>query len=207
MAERSPAETEITSLAQARAAARSCTRCPLYEHATQTVFGEGPRDALVMFVGEQPGDKEDLAGKPFIGPAGKVLDEAVEKSGIDRRRVYVTNAVKHFKFVPRGKRRLHQRPDGGEIQACKFWLELEIAFIKPKIIVALGATAARSLLGKTVTIGKLRGAPIKRDDGATLFVTNHPSYLLRIRDKADQARERARFEEELSMVRSAIPAP
>nr|WP_295884398.1 UdgX family uracil-DNA binding protein [uncultured Devosia sp.] len=195
---------EITSLADARAAVQGCQRCPLYEHATQAVFGEGPEQAEVMFVGEQPGDQEDLAGRPFIGPAGQVLDRAVEKVGIDRSRVYVTNAVKHFKFEPRGKRRIHQRPDGGEVQACKFWLNLEIGFVKPKVIVALGATAAQSLLGKSFTISKLRGAPITLDDGTLLFVTNHPSYLLRIPDAEGKAREQAKFEADLVLVRGAI---
>ena len=200
------AETEIVSLADARAAVQGCRRCPLYEHATQAVFGEGPKHAQVMFVGEQPGDQEDLAGKPFVGPAGKVLDAAVEKVGIDRSRVYVTNAVKHFKFEPRGKRRIHQKPDGGEIAACKFWLNLEIEFVKPKVIVALGATAAQSLLGRSATISKLRGAPITMDDGTTLYVTNHPSYLLRIPDREKQALEREKFEADLVLVRDAIEA-
>lgn len=195
---------EITSLADARAAVQGCRRCPLYELATQAVFGEGPARAEVMFVGEQPGDQEDLAGKPFVGPAGKVLDAAVESVGIDRSRVYVTNAVKHFKFEPRGKRRIHQRPDGGEVQACKFWLNLEIGFVRPKVIVALGATAAQSLLGKSVTISKLRGAPISMEDGTLLFVTNHPSYLLRIPDAESKARERAKFESDLVLVREAL---
>lgn len=195
---------EIDSLAEARTAIEECRRCPLYKYATQAVFGAGPERAEVMFVGEQPGDQEDLAGKPFVGPAGRVLDAAVEKVGIDRSRVYVTNAVKHFKFEPRGKRRIHQSPDGGEIAACKFWLDLEIAFVKPKVIVALGATAARSLLGKAATISKLRGAPITMDDGTVLFVTNHPSFLLRIRDREDQDQERAKFEADLTRVRETI---
>ena len=195
---------EFSSLAAARAAVQDCRRCGLCEHATQAVFGEGPEDAGVMFVGEQPGDQEDLAGKPFIGPAGQVFDRAVEKVGIDRSRVYVTNAVKHFKFEPRGKRRIHQRPDGGEVQACKFWLNLEFGFVKPKVVVALGATAATSLLGKSATIGKLRGAPLEMADGSTLFVTNHPSYLLRIPDAAKKAEEQAKFEEDLLLVRQAM---
>ena len=199
-------EEAIVSLADARAAVQGCRRCPLYRHATQAVFGEGPEQAEVMFVGEQPGDREDLAGRPFVGPAGRVLDAAVEKVGLDRGRVYVTNAVKHFKFVPRGKRRLHQRPDAGEIQACKFWLDLEIGFVRPRVIVALGATAAQSLLGKGVIISRLRGAPITMDNGAALFVTNHPSYLLRIRDPEDKAREQAKFEADLVLVRDAIAA-
>jgi uracil-DNA glycosylase family protein len=197
-------ERAMASLGDLRAAVGGCQRCPLYEQATQAVFGEGPETAEVMFVGEQPGDQEDLAGKPFIGPAGQVFDAALAKSGIDRGRVYVTNAVKHFKFEPRGKRRIHQRPDGGEIQACKFWLEHEIGLIKPKVIVALGATAAQSLLGRAVTIGKARGAPIPLDDGTLLFVTNHPSYLLRIPDAAGKAREQAKFEADLIEVRAAM---
>ncbi|WP_375451413.1 UdgX family uracil-DNA binding protein [uncultured Devosia sp.] len=196
-----PEPTEIVSLADARAAVQGCQRCPLYEHATQAVFGEGPGDADIMFVGEQPGDQEDLAGKPFIGPAGKVFDAAIEVVGIDRSRVYVTNAVKHFKFEPRGKKRIHQRPDAGEVQACKFWLNLERAFVKPKVIVALGATAAQSLLGKTATISKLRGAPITLEDGIVLFVTNHPSYLLRIPDREMAKLESAKFEADLALVR------
>lgn len=196
---------EIQSLADARAAVQGCRRCPLYEHATQAVFGEGPEEADVMFVGEQPGDQEDLQGRPFVGPAGQVLDEIIEKVGIDRNRVYVTNAVKHFKFVPRGKRRIHQRPDSGEVQACKFWLNLEIGYVRPKVIVALGATAAQSLLGKaSVTIGKLRGEALQMPDGTLLFVTNHPSYLLRIPDRDAKRREREKFEADLVLVREAM---
>ncbi|MBD8066943.1 UdgX family uracil-DNA binding protein [Devosia sp. PTR5] len=196
---------EIASLAEAKIAIEECRRCPLYEHATQAVFGEGPVSAEVMFVGEQPGDQEDLQGKPFIGPAGQVLDEAIEKVGIDRRKVYVTNAVKHFKFEPRGKRRIHQRPDGGEVQACKFWVDLERQFVRPKVVVALGATAAQSLLGRaSVTISKVRGEPIPLDDGSVLFITNHPSYLLRIPDAEGKARERGKFEADLAMVREVM---
>jgi len=198
-------EEEISTLAAAREAVDQCRRCPLYENATQGVFGEGPTSAAVMFVGEQPGDQEDLQGRPFVGPAGQVLDDAIEKVGIDRGRIYVTNAVKHFKFLPRGKRRIHQRPDGGEIQACRFWLDLEIRLVRPKIIVALGATAAQSLVGRaSVTIGKLRGAPVPLENGALLFVTNHPSYLLRIPDPESKRRERARFEADLVLVREAM---
>lgn len=184
---------DIQSLPDAAKAIETCRRCPLYEHATQPVFGQGPENAEVMFVGEQPGDQEDLQGQPFVGPAGQVFDAAIEEVGIDRRRIYVTNAVKHFKFVPRGKRRIHQKPDGGEVQACKFWLNLERDFVRPKLIVALGATAATSLLGKTATISKLRGAPIELEDGTQLLVTNHPSYLLRIPDARAKAEEREKF--------------
>ena len=194
----------IATLADAQVAVQSCQRCALFEHATQAVFGQGPEGAKVMFVGEQPGDQEDMAGLPFVGPAGQVFDAAMERAGIDRERVYVTNAVKHFKFEPRGKRRIHQRPDGGEVQACKFWLDLEISHVAPKIIVALGATAAQSLLGKKATIAALRGAPIALDEYTTLFVTNHPSYLLRIPDAAGREREQAKFDADLALVRQAI---
>ncbi|WIY52251.1 UdgX family uracil-DNA binding protein [Devosia sp. YIM 151766] len=198
-------DEDIQSLADAGVAVHDCRRCPLYQQATQAVFGEGPDDAAIVFVGEQPGDQEDLQGRPFVGPAGQVLDDAIKKIGIDRRRVYVTNAVKHFKFTPRGKRRIHQRPDGGEIQACKFWLDLEIGFIKPKVVVALGATAARSLLGKAgITISKLRGHPMQMSDGTMLFVTNHPSYLLRIPDAESKRREREKFEADLAQIRDMM---
>jgi len=195
---------EIESLAEARAAIEDCRRCPLYEHATQAVFGEGPKRATIMFVGEQPGDQEDLAGRPFVGPAGKMLDGVLEQVGIDRSRVYVTNAVKHFKFVPRGKRRIHQRPDAGEIQACRFWLNLELTLVRPKAVVALGATAAQSLLGKSATISRLRGAPILRPESPPLFVTIHPSYLLRIPDRDMAGRERGKFEADLTLVRDYV---
>ena len=164
--------------------ARKCTRCDLYKHATQTVFGEGPLDVSIMFVGEQPGDQEDLAGRPFVGPAGKLFDASLEEAGIDRKRVYVTNAVKHFKFQQRGKRRLHSKPDGGEIKACKWWLQHELELIHPPVTVALGATAARSLFGKVVTVGKLRGEPQTLADGSECWVTVHPSALLRAPDEA-----------------------
>src|SRR3954467_1184400 len=160
--------------------ARKCTRCELYKFGTQTVFGEGPLDASIMFVGEQPGDQEDLAGRPFVGPAGQLFDAALEKAGIDRSTVYVTNAVKHFKFVLRGKRRIHSKPDTGEITACRWWIEHERQLIRPAVTVALGATAARSLIGRAVTIGKVRGEPITLADDSECWVTAHPSSLLRI---------------------------
>ena len=197
-------EGEITSLAAARAAIEGCRRCPLFEFATQAVFGEGPTSAEVMFVGEQPGDQEDLAGKPFIGPAGKVFDAALDKSGIDRRRTYVTNAVKHFKFVPRGKRRLHQKPNGSEIAACRFWLDLERQFVKPKLIVALGATAVQSVLGRSATISSLRGNPIELDGGTLFLATIHPSYLLRIRERDGRMREERAFEANLALIREMM---
>ncbi|KRA97951.1 DNA polymerase [Devosia sp. Root685] len=190
----------IQSLADAAVAIDNCRRCPLYEHATQAVFGEGPKAAEVMFVGEQPGDQEDLAGRPFVGPAGQVFDDAIKNAGIDRSRLYVTNAVKHFKFIPRGKRRIHQKPNAGEIQACRFWLNLEREFVKPRIVVALGATAAQSLVGKAVSISRMRGQPIDLADGSVLYITNHPSYLLRIPDPETKARERQKFQEDLALI-------
>jgi uracil-DNA glycosylase family protein len=195
---------DVSSLAAARAAIQGCTRCPLFEHATQAVFGEGPALAEVMFVGEQPGDQEDLAGKPFVGPAGQVLDRALDRVGIDRARVYVTNAVKHFKFEPRGKRRIHQKPNAGEIQACRFWLELEREFVRPKLLVALGATAAQSLLGKAVSVSSVRGRKLELADGASLMVTVHPSYLLRIPEADRKAEELKRFEHDLRGVKAFI---
>ena len=173
--------------------AAGCTRCPLWKPATQTVFGEGRVDAPLMFVGEQPGDQEDLAGHPFVGPAGQMFDRALAAAGVDRGAAYVTNAVKHFKFEQRGKRRIHAKPGGPEIDACRWWIEQERVLIRPAVTVALGATAARSLLGKVVTISKTRGAAQRLADGGECWVTVHPSYLLRIEDKAQAEDEYARF--------------
>jgi DNA polymerase len=182
--------------------AHRCTRCELYKFATQTVFGEGPLDASIMFVGEQPGDQEDLAGRPFVGPAGQLFDAALEKAGIDRSTVYVTNAVKHFKFVQRGKRRIHNKPDAGEIEACRWWIEHERTLIKPPITVALGATAARSLVGKVVTISRVRGGPLTLADGSECWVTAHPSSILRAPD--EQARDEGKrlFLRDLKRIRA-----
>jgi len=196
---RDPTDPPIRSLSALARAEHECTRCPLYKNATQAVPGEGRPGARLMLVGEQPGDKEDLAGKPFVGPAGGVLDKALEDAGIPRRDVFVTNAVKHFKFEPRGKRRLHKRPNAYEIERCRWWLEQERAIVRPVAIVALGATAARSLLGRVVTIAKVRGAEQHLDDGTLAFVTIHPSYLLRIQDHADKAREYRRFVADLRL--------
>ena len=182
--------------------ARACRRCHLYKHATQTVFGEGPLDARIMFVGEKPGDEEDLAGRPFVGPAGRLFDKLLEQAGIDRSQTYVTNAVKHFKFVLRGKRRIHSKPDAGEIEACRWWLEHERELIKPPVTVALGATAARSLFGKVVTIGKLRGEPQQLADGSECWVTMHPSALLRMPEPERRREERARFVTEMKTIRA-----
>jgi DNA polymerase len=180
---------------------RKCSRCDLYKHATQTVFGEGPLDATIMFVGEQPGDQEDIAGRPFVGPAGAVFDEALEKAGIDRSSVYVTNGVKHFKFVQKGKRRIHNKPDAGEISACRWWIAHERELIRPPVTVALGATAARSLIGKTVTIGKVRGEPLQLEDGTECWVTVHPSSLLRMPDREAREEGRRLFVRDLKLIK------
>ncbi len=180
--------------------ARGCTRCELYKCGTQTVFGEGPLDARIVFVGEQPGDQEDLAGRPFVGPAGHLFDELLEKAGVDRSQTYVTNAVKHFKFVQRGKRRIHNKPDAGEIQACRWWLEHERELIRPPVTVALGATAARSLIGKVVTIGKLRGTPIQLADGSECWVTTHPSALLRMPEPERRREAREMFVDDMKRI-------
>lgn len=180
------------TIAQLRGEAESCRRCPLYKNATQTVFGEGSPRAAIVFVGEQPGDQEDLQGRPFVGPAGRLFDRALAEAGIAREGAYVTNAVKHFKYEPRGKKRLHKRPDRGEIEACRWWLDAEIRLIKPKLIVALGATAALALLGRTVTISKLRGEPLELL-GHKGLVTVHPSFLLRVPDEASRAAEYRKF--------------
>ncbi len=193
------ATRDITTLAALREAEAACTRCPLYRDATQVVPGEGPAPAKVMFVGEQPGNDEDLAGKPFVGPAGRVLDRAIHDAKLDRTTIFVTNAVKHFKFEPRGKRRLHKRPNAYEIERCRWWLDIERAIVKPELIVALGATAARSLFGRPVTISKMRGNIVDGEDGARLLVTIHPSYLLRIEDERDKAAEYRRFVADLRL--------
>ena len=187
---RKKTDDELEALRQEAA---DCRACPLWKDATQTVFGEGPQNAEVMLVGEQPGDKEDLAGQPFVGPAGQMLDRALEEAGIDRSKVYVTNAVKHFKFVPRGKIRLHQKPNTSEIKACRPWYERELAAIKPTLVVAMGATAAQSVFGKATPINKSRGRLIELDDGTTALVTVHPSYLLRLPDADTKALEYQRF--------------
>jgi len=194
----------IRSLKALREAEAICTRCPLYRHATQVVPGEGPAQARLMLVGEQPGDQEDQAGRPFVGPAGRILDRALEEAGLARKFVFVTNAVKHFKFEPRGKRRLHKRPNAYEIERCHLWLDYEKAIVSPDVIVALGATAARSIIGRAVTISKVRGNFIPLDDGRPMLVTIHPSYLLRIDDTARKALEYDRFVADLRLGKKAI---
>jgi uracil-DNA glycosylase len=191
--------TTVSSLKTLREEAADCRACPLWKDATQTVFGEGPQHAQVMLVGEQPGDKEDLAGKPFVGPAGQMLDRALEEAGIDRSKVYVTNAVKHFKFLARGKFRLHQKPNTSEIRACRQWYERELSSIKPVLVVAMGATAAQSVFGKITPINKNRGRLIDLEDGIKSLVTVHPSYLLRLPDAQAKAQEYRRFVDDLKI--------
>ncbi|HEY3127581.1 MAG TPA: UdgX family uracil-DNA binding protein, partial [Candidatus Limnocylindria bacterium] len=179
------------SLRSVAEAARACQACDLWSRATQTVFGEGPRTAKVVFVGEQPGDKEDLAGHPFVGPAGRVLDEALSEAGIDRKRVFVTNAVKHFKWRASGKRRLHERPNGTEIAACRMWLELELQLVKPDIVVALGATAAQALLGPAFRVTRQRGTVVSSPLAPRVVATVHPSSILRAPDQSRDEEMRA----------------
>lgn len=174
--------------------AGACTRCPLHAHATQTVFGEGPERAALLILGEQPGDTEDLAGRPFVGPAGKVLDAALGKAGIRRDKVWLTNAVKHFKYEPRGKKRIHRRPNAGEVAQCRWWLRREIEIIRPKVILVMGATALEALTGKGEAFAALRGQQVQLGEEAMLVITVHPSYLLRLTDPLTRAREQAGFE-------------
>jgi uracil-DNA glycosylase len=185
--------TSIKSLKALRDAEETCTRCPLYKHATQVVPGEGPARARIMMVGEQPGDQEDKQGKPFVGPAGGMLAKALEDAGIDRDAVFVTNAVKHFKFEQRGKRRLHKRPNAYEIDRCHWWLDFERRLVKPDIVVALGATAVRSISGRPTSINKIRGRVLTLQDGGRMLATIHPSYILRIEDEADKRAEYRKF--------------
>jgi len=192
------------SLSGLREAARDCRDCPLWEKATQTVFGEGASRAEVMLVGEQPGDQEDLQGHPFVGPAGQLLDRALEEAGVDRRTVYVTNAVKHFKWEPRGKRRLHKTPAQREVDACRQWLEGEIRVIRPRVIVCLGATAARALLGADFRVSTQRGRYVGSPHAEFVFATFHPSALLRLRDAAEREAAFRQLVEDLSLIRKAL---
>ena len=191
-------------LQEAMHEAANCRRCHLFAPATQTVFGEGPAYARAVFVGEQPGDQEDVIGRPFVGPAGQIMDRAMEEAGVDRRTVYITNAVKHFKFEPRGKRRIHKTPEAPEIQACRFWLDVELVRLQPKLVVAMGSTAARALLGRAVTITRERGRPLALPDGRAGFVTVHPSFLLRVPDEEAKAREYRAFVADLRKVQELI---
>lgn len=192
------------SLKALREAENACRRCGLYKFATQAVPGEGPKNAPLMLIGEQPGNDEDIDGHPFVGPAGRVLDKALQEAGIDRKQVFVTNAVKHFKHEMRGKRRLHKRPDPGEIDACRWWQHIERDLVKPKLMVALGATAARSVFERVITINKIRGRVTSVPEGGNALVTIHPSYLLRIQEERDKRAEYARFIADLGVAREFI---
>ncbi|PYJ73876.1 MAG: uracil-DNA glycosylase [Verrucomicrobia bacterium] len=184
---------DTSSLTEVRDASRQCTACHLYKRATQTVFGEGPKGAPIMLVGEQPGDYEDVAGKPFVGPAGKIMDRALEEAGIDRSKVYVTNAVKHFKWEPRGKRRIHQKPNSREIAACRPWLEAELRLVKPKLLVCLGATAAQAVFGPSFRVTRERGKVLSSKLAPRVLATVHPSSLLRQPDEESREHEYKRF--------------
>jgi DNA polymerase len=188
------------SLLKLRQAAAGCRACPLWEDATQTVFGAGSRNSVAMFVGEQPGDREDREGEPFVGPAGRLLDEALAQAGIDRRATYVTNAVKHFKWEPRGKRRIHAKPNATEIAACRPWLETEIALVKPRILVCLGATAAQALLGRGFKVSRQRGEFVASSLAPRVTATVHPSSILRAPDDDARRAEMEKFVEDLKRV-------
>lgn len=191
---------EQRTLESLRTAARFCHGCDLYQNATQTVFGEGPKDARVVLVGEQPGDMEDRKGRPFVGPAGRLLDKALAEAGIARDDVYITNAVKHFRWIQRGKRRLHQKPLIRQVVACKPWLEAEIEALRPKVVVCLGATAAQSLAGKTVRITHERGNFLDADSVPAIFITIHPSSIYRLQETKEQEKEYRRFAGEMKLV-------
>ena len=194
---------DTSSLAEVREASRKCTACHLYKCATQTVFGEGPTGAAIMLVGEQPGDYEDVAGKPFVGPAGKIMDKALEEAGINRREVYVTNAVKHFKWEPRGKRRIHQKPNSREVAACRPWLEAELRLVKPRLLVCLGATAAQAVFGPSFRVTRERGKVLSSKLAPRALATVHPSSLLRQPDEESRQREYERFVVDLRAARRA----
>jgi uracil-DNA glycosylase len=198
---------ERRTMSTLREAAAGCRGCSLYRDATQTVFGEGPRSAEVIMVGEQPGDREDLAGKPFVGPAGRVLSESLEEAGIDRREVYVTNAVKHFKFGRRGKRRIHKRPAAEEIAACRPWLDAELEVVKPRALVALGATAAQALFGRSFRVTRERGRPVDSDLAPVAMATVHPSSILRAPDEEARREERKAFVSDLRALARALSSP
>jgi uracil-DNA glycosylase len=190
-------------LSEVRDAARECTACHLYRRATQTVFGEGPKDAEMVLVGEQPGDYEDQEGQPFVGPAGKIMDQALEEAGIDRKQVYVTNAVKHFKWEPRGKRRIHQKPNSREIAACRPWLEAELRIVKPKLLLCLGATAAQAVFGPSFRVTRERGKLLSSKLAPRVMATVHPSSLLRQPDEESRRREFEKFVADLRAARRA----
>jgi DNA polymerase len=198
-----PLVPERPSLKKLKESAAGCKACPLWETGTQTVFGEGAASAEIILVGEQPGDQEDLAGKPFVGPAGRLLDKALEEAGIDRKLAYVTNVVKHFKWQPRGKRRIHQKPNAAEVAACRPWLDAELALLKPKVLVCLGATAAQALLGRQFRVSKDRGVPVDSELAPVVMATVHPSSILR---SDDREAEMAMFVEDLRRVAEVLRA-
>jgi len=198
-----PLVPERPSLKKLKEAAAGCKACPLWQTGTQTVFGEGAVSAELILVGEQPGDQEDLAGKPFVGPAGRLLDKALEEAGIDRKLAYVTNVVKHFKWQPRGKRRIHQKPNAAEIAACRPWLDAELALLKPRVLVCLGATAAQALLGRQFRVSKDRGVPVESELAPVVMATVHPSSILR---SDDREAEMAMFVEDLRRVAEILRA-
>jgi DNA polymerase len=209
MPKRTPKSAESSikvnaSLEELKAAAKKCQACDLWKHATQTVFGEGLPNAKLILIGEQPGNHEDLEGKPFVGPAGHLLDEALAEAGIDRKKVYVTNAVKHFKWEPRGKRRIHKKPGAGEIAACRPWLDAEIAALHPKIIVCLGATAAQALLGSDFRVTQHRGEFLKSSLAPIVMATIHPSSILRAPDEQTRHTEMKRFIADLKKIGQAL---
>jgi uracil-DNA glycosylase family protein len=197
-------ESRSDSLSVLRKAARTCQDCPLWARATQTVFGEGSPHALVMLVGEQPGDQEDLQGHPFVGPAGQLLDRALQEAGVDRNTVYITNAVKHFKWEPRGKRRLHKTPAQREIEACRQWLEGEIRAVQPRVIACLGATAARALLGREFRVTRQRGKLVESPHARFVFATFHPSAILRAPDEGSREAAFAGLVADLALIRRAL---
>jgi DNA polymerase len=192
------------TLAAVRDAALDCRACDLYKRGTQTVFGEGPKKAEIMMVGEQPGDSEDIAGHPFVGPAGRLLDEALEEAGINRARVYVTNVVKHFKWEPRGKRRIHAKPNSAEIAACRPWLETEIALVKPRVLVCLGATAAQALLGRSFKVTQHRGRFVESPLAPRVAATVHPSSILRAPDDESRHAEMRHFVDDLKRIAAEL---
>lgn len=197
---------DTNSLAKVAAAAKECTACPLYKKATQTVFGEGPKHATMFMIGEQPGDYEDVAGKPFVGPAGKILNRALEEAGINRVEVYVTNAVKHFKWEPRGKRRIHQKPSARDIAACRPWLEAELRLVEPKLVVVLGSTAGQTIFGPSFRVMKQRGKVLSSRLAGKVVATVHPSSLLRQPDEASREREYKLFVADLRVAVKAANA-
>jgi DNA polymerase len=199
-----PLVPERPTLARLREAAADCRACPLWKTGTQTVFGEGLAKAEIVFVGEQPGDREDREGRPFVGPAGRVLDEALAEAGIDRRLAYVTNAVKHFKWEGRGKRRIHQKPNAEELAACRPWLDAELSVLDPQVLVALGATAAQALLGRSFRVTKQRGVPVESDLAPNVLATVHPSSILRAPDEAARREAYTAFVADLQVVRELL---